>query len=58
MLKPNEENASEFQSGTSVVLIHTIDRLTNLHVRLRIYAQKQEGEVRKSAFNDHILINL
>jgi hypothetical protein len=58
MLKSNEENEGEVQRGTSMVLIHTIDRLSNLHVRVRIYAQNQEGEVHKSAFNDHIYSDL
>ena len=54
MLKSKEENVGEVQRGTSMVLIHTIDRLSNLHVRFRIYSQNQEGEVHKSAFNEHI----
>jgi hypothetical protein len=54
MLKSSEENVDEVQRGTSMVLIHTIDKLSNLHVRLRICSQNQEGEVHKSTFNDHI----
>jgi len=58
MLKSSEENVGEVQSGTSTVLIHTIDRLSNLHVRLRICSQNQEGEVHNSTFNDHIHCDL
>jgi len=43
MLKSIEENVGEVQGGTSMVLIHTIDRLSNLHVKLRICLQNQEG---------------